>query len=384
MANAIGTGGADVITGTESADLLVGRGGDDQLVGGDGQDILRGDEDGGTDPIRIAAFGDSLTSFYLLDPDEQFPVQLAHMLEADGVAGEVMNFGVGGQTAAEGLQRIDTVVDANPDIVIVEFGTNDALQRQANEVTETNLDAILQELHDHAIGIVLAGAYPNYDTGDGMRGHVDPQDAADFEAIFPRLAARYDAVLYPHFTDGVLTNPTLANGDGIHQNGAGAAYVAANILDQVETAIDRLGPNGNDVLDGGGGDDRIIGGGGADLITGGAGDDFLFGGSGADQISGGGGSDIIDGGPGSDRLTGNEGADRFVAAPGSGPDTIVDFSHGIDQLDLTAFEIRDVEELENKAQISADPTGLAVSFGNGDQVVLLGVDHLTDIDFFKG
>lgn len=157
MANLTGTSGTDVITGTAGADVLVGHGGNDQLVGGDGNDVLRGDDDGSAAPIRIAAYGDSLTSFYQLAPEDQMPVQLAHDLGADGVIGEVFNFGVGGETAYEGLQRVDSVMGVHPDVAIVEFGTNDALQDLPVDVTEANLDAILRDLSDHGIGIVLAG-----------------------------------------------------------------------------------------------------------------------------------------------------------------------------------------------------------------------------------
>lgn len=60
---AIGTGsGADErIEGTEGADVLLGAAGDDVLVGGAGDDVLRGDGTGRA--VRVAAFGDSLTSF---------------------------------------------------------------------------------------------------------------------------------------------------------------------------------------------------------------------------------------------------------------------------------------------------------------------------------
>jgi len=384
MANLTGTSGTDIITGTDGTDVLVGHGGSDQLNGGDGDDVLRGDEDGSGDPIRIVAFGDSLTSFFELTPEQQFPVQLAQDLAADGVVSDVLNFGVGGEQTINGLQRVDTVVAAHPDITIVEFGTNDAIHDVPNDRTETNLDGILHELSDNGIGIVLAGAYPNFDNGSSVVGHLDPQDAANFEAIYPRLAARYDAVLYPHFTDGVVTNPSLTVGDGIHQNAAGAAYIAANILDQVETAIDRLAPGGNDLLFGGNGNDRIIGGAGHDYISGGAGDDNLFGGSGSDAIDGGPGNDVIDSGPNADGMTGGAGNDRFVMAPGWGSDTVYDFSQGADQLDLTAFGIRGIADFVNTARIIIDHTGVTVAFGTGDQVMLLGLDHLTESDFFKG
>lgn len=123
------------------------------------------------------------------------------------------------------------------------------------------------------------------------------------------------------------------------------------------------GGNGNDFLMGGGGNDRVLGDAGNDLLFGGDGNDSLLGGTGNDQLWGGNGADLLqgdagndrlDGGTGADRLTGGAGADRleggsgadvFVyasvldSAPGGGNrDQIVDFTRGVDKIDLGAID----------------------------------------------
>ncbi|MDO9413984.1 MAG: FecR domain-containing protein [Pseudolabrys sp.] len=52
-------------------------------------------------------------------------------------------------------------------------------------------------------------------------------------------------------------------------------------------------------------------------------------------LSGGAKSDIIVGGSGSEMLTGNGGADAFVFSPGSGHDTVTDFTPGVDKIVLS-------------------------------------------------
>jgi acyl-CoA thioesterase-1 len=381
MARSAGTDRPDTIAGSDAADLLIGAAGNDALSGLAGNDVLRGDAAG---PVRIAAFGDSLTSFPPLAGSQQFPVHLAHALDTNGIQADVLNFGVSGETSFDGSQRVGSVLAARPDIAIVEFGTNDTLRGWPNDVTETHLNAILQTLSAADVEILLAGTYPSFSTDSGVRGHVAPDDAAAFDAIYARLATTYDAVYYPNFLHGVLTNPSLNLGDGIHQNGAGAAYIAANILSQVEVAIDRVGPAGDDALDGGAGNDRLIGGSGNDRLLGGDGNDSLWGGSGADALDGGGGNDLLDGGPGADSLTGGAGSDAFVFAPGWGADTIADFARGADWLDLTTFGIRDVAGLNDEAQVIATPGGLRLDFGGGHEVTLLGINSLTDGDLFNG
>ncbi|WP_280156074.1 hypothetical protein [Piscinibacter sp. XHJ-5] len=70
-----------------------------------------------------------------------------------------------------------------------------------------------------------------------------------------------------------------------------------------------LGRDGNDCLDGGCGDDVIAGGKGRDHLKGGCGDDILLGGKNRDHLDGGPGRDYLDGGPGKDKNHGGPGLD---------------------------------------------------------------------------
>lgn len=82
--------------------------------------------------------------------------------------------------------------------------------------------------------------------------------------------------------------------------------------------IDGLG--GNDWLHAGLAHDLVHGGDGNDVIIGDVGHDRLYGEAGADMIDGGNGPDRIFGGPGNDRLTGGIYPDRLLGGPGN--DTI--------------------------------------------------------------
>lgn len=102
---------------------------------------------------------------------------------------------------------------------------------------------------------------------------------------------------------------------------------------------------GNDTVLGGAGNDALRGDSGNDDLQGESGSDFLVGGSGSDRLNGGSGNDTIDGGSGKDTLTGGTGFDRFdfnsvtESAPGTvSRDLITDFSHGVDQIDLSSID----------------------------------------------
>lgn len=107
--------------------------------------------------------------------------------------------------------------------------------------------------------------------------------------------------------------------------------------------------DGNDSLNMSNGADVIRGYAGNDTIRGNQGNDALFGDAGADTIQGGAGSDRLSGGEGNDRfvggmdkdyLTGDAGADVFdfnstaEAGNGTARDTIKDFAHLTDRIDL--------------------------------------------------
>ena len=79
-------------------------------------------------PVRIVVLGDSLTAGHGLPADGAFPAKLEKALRAKGIAAEVGNAGVSGDTAVGGLARLDWSVPEGTDAVIVELGANDMLR----------------------------------------------------------------------------------------------------------------------------------------------------------------------------------------------------------------------------------------------------------------
>src|SRR5262245_43043733 len=61
-------------------------------------------------PLRIVAFGDSLTAGFGLQPPEAFPLKLGQALKEKGYDVEVINAGVSGDTTAAGLERLDWAI----------------------------------------------------------------------------------------------------------------------------------------------------------------------------------------------------------------------------------------------------------------------------------
>ena len=70
-----------------------------------------------------------------------FPARLQAALKAKGIAAEIADAGVSGDTAANGLARLDWAVPDGTDGVIVALGANDMLRGIDPKVTRQALDA---------------------------------------------------------------------------------------------------------------------------------------------------------------------------------------------------------------------------------------------------
>ena len=179
--------------------------------------------------LKIVALGDSLTAGYLLPPAAAFPAQLQAALQARGHDVEILNAGVSGDTTAAGLARFDWAVGDDTDAVIVELGANDVLRGLKPQDARKNLDEILTRLSARGVPVLVAGMRALANWG--------PEYQRAFEAIFPELAAKHGALLYPFFLDGVAGDPKLNLEDGLYPNAAGIAEITARILPKVEELI---------------------------------------------------------------------------------------------------------------------------------------------------
>ena len=188
------------------------------------------------EPVSIVAFGDSLTAGYGLDPGQAFPEQLERALRRRGLDVTVANAGVSGDTASNGLARLEWSVPADADLVIVELGANDALRGIDPTITRQALSAIVAKLQGRGQGVLLAGMLAPRNMGDRF--------AAEFNAIYPDLAAEYGVPLYPFFLEGVAANRSLNLPDGIHPTAAGIAKIVDAMLPQVEALVKQAGASG--------------------------------------------------------------------------------------------------------------------------------------------
>jgi len=181
----------------------------------------------------IAVLGDSLTAGLGVASDEAFPARLQIRLRREGYDYRVVNAGVSGDTTAGGLRRVDWVLRAKPDVVVVALGANDGLRGQPPAEMRDNLEAIIARLQASGAQVLLAGMRmpPNYGA----------EYTRDFAAVFPEVARRTGVALMPFLLDGVAADPRLLQPDGLHPSAAGHQIIADRLWPHLPPLLRRPG-----------------------------------------------------------------------------------------------------------------------------------------------
>jgi len=184
---------------------------------------------GETKPIKMVVLGDSLSAGLGLSASSAFPARLQKSLEVKGIAVDMINAGVSGDTTSGGRDRLDWSVPEGTEAVILELGANDALRGIDPRVTRAALTDILTRLKARRIAVLLCGmvAPPNYGSDYSAR----------FNAIYPELAKSFGVPLYPFFLEGVATAARLNQADGLHPTAEGVDMIVKNILPTVEAFL---------------------------------------------------------------------------------------------------------------------------------------------------
>lgn len=166
----------------------------------------------------VVAFGDSLVKGYGAPAGQDF---VSGLSQKTGIP--ILNLGVSGNTTSDGLMRVGQVLTANPDIVIVLLGGNDALQQVPIEKTRANLDKILQTILSYQgkpIRVILVGVVGGFLN--------DP-----YASMFQELAQTYGVTYVPNILSGLITDPQYMS-DQVHPNAAGYAKIADRLYPILE------------------------------------------------------------------------------------------------------------------------------------------------------
>jgi Ca2+-binding RTX toxin-like protein len=410
MADIFGTPGPDVLPGTPDDDFISGGGGDDTIDAGDGNDDVQGGADNdtittgngddnafggtGTDSIDLGDGNDfgfggegDDTIYGGAGNDNLFGESTFET--QNGVTGNDQLFGGDGDDFMRGGLGDDYLDGGSgsdrasyfaiPGAVHVDLRIQGTAQNTLAGGWDTlvNVENVAgSEFADVLIGNQNANWFWTHGGADNVSGNAGNDTfwlpSADGAVISGGQG--FDVISFRGRVDETGTDTggvTYTIGNGTQDTGRG--LVTSNSIEGAEGSEfnDTLNGNnqanelsgfiGDDVVNGGGGDDLIYGDHsirevgenvlaydysdpayiGNDTLSGGGGEDLIYGNAGDDVINGDGGADTIIGGAGADVIDGGSGADTFVYESASESsstsfDTLTGSNfNGQDQIDLT-------------------------------------------------
>lgn len=197
--------------------------------------LLREAQGAGTEKtlVQVVFLGDSLTSGYGLSIEESYPSLITELAQKQNLPVKTVNAGVGGDTTAGALRRLNWVLKNNGDIFVVALGANDGLRGLDLDESKANLVKIVRTIREKvpAADIILMSMElpPNF----GI------EYTGKFRNIFPSVAESEKVQLGPFLLQNVAGNSALNQSDHLHPTAQGQVVVADTVWNVLEPLVRR-------------------------------------------------------------------------------------------------------------------------------------------------
>ena len=184
---------------------------------------------------HVLFFGDSLTAGYGLNDAEaeSFPALMRQKMRAEGMPYQVTNAGLSGDTSAGGLKRLDYWLSNPVDVFVLELGINDMMRRIPPAATLRNLQAIIHHVKAKYPDVKLALM------GMELPAFIPGESAAEFRAIYKKLADANQVAFVPFFLQGVAGKHHLNLRDGVHPSAEGYKVIAENVWPVLKSLLQK-------------------------------------------------------------------------------------------------------------------------------------------------
>jgi len=199
----------------------------------------------GSEPVNIVAFGSSSTvGFGVTSPAFTYPNRLAEQLRRKFPKAEitVLNRGIGGEEVPQMMKRLQVaVLDARPDLVIWQLGTNAVIRGFDPTETERLIRDGVEQMRAVGADVVLID--PQYapqvtakvEGANRMVGLISRVAHLEHVGLFPRFEVMKD---WYARQDASYTNFTYQ--DGLHMNDWGYACFAQLLGDTIIDSVVRV------------------------------------------------------------------------------------------------------------------------------------------------
>ena len=178
----------------------------------------------------ILIVGDSISAAYGMSLEEGWVALLARQLQTSHPGYSVVNASISGETSAGAAARLPRLLEHHqPRVVIIELGGNDGLRGYPVKRLRENLHTMIAQSTAANAQVLLLGMEipPNY----GARY------ASQFRESFAQVAGETESGLVSFMLEGIATDPSLMQADGIHPKPAAQGMLLANVWPQLEPLL---------------------------------------------------------------------------------------------------------------------------------------------------
>lgn len=179
----------------------------------------------------VLVLGDSISAAYGLSIEEGWVAQLQDTLDENEIALKVINASVTGDTTANGLGRLKSLLNEyKPRMLIIELGGNDGLRGLSVKNLKANLISMAELANDFgAIPVVVSVQLP---------GNYGKAYNKLFANAFTTAAEETNAALVPSLFAGMDASAEWFQTDGIHPSASAQPLMLANVWKVIEPLLE--------------------------------------------------------------------------------------------------------------------------------------------------
>lgn len=177
--------------------------------------------------------GDSISAAFGLSLEQGWVALMEGRLQQQGHSVEFINASISGETTSGGLRRLPQLLERHqPHLAIIELGGNDGLRGYPLRQLRENLLTMVNLCKRSGAAVILLPMEipPNY----GSRY------TQGFRDSYSTTAKDTKTTLGPFLLQGIATDPTLMQSDGIHPTAAAQPMIVDNLLPALGTALKAL------------------------------------------------------------------------------------------------------------------------------------------------